>query len=1122
MAKQIIAKKGGGGGGSTYKEYPNTLQANANFKALILLSEGPIMGLTNGLKSVYFDGTQVMSDDGSFNYGDVSLVERLGTADQDYIPGFYSASNEVSVSVDLLYGQPQTRTVSDASIDIVHVTINLPEGLVFNDTSSNASKKTNVSFQIQVKPTSATEWITVLNHTWDDKTTSAYEESFRVDRPTNAVGQTWDVRVSRMTPDSATSSQRNKIQWTRMTEAIDAKLPYLNSAINAINVSAKVLGNTLPAIGFRIKGLIVRVPANYDPLTRTYTGMWDGGTYKYAWTNNPAWCALEILTNERWGGGRTINDDLIDHWAFYECAQYCDEQVTTNGITSPRFTFNYQIAEAEPLIDVVNKVAGAMQAKVVWLNQTVSLIQDRPRDIVKIFNRSNVIAGKFTRSTTDITNRSTAVNVTWFDPDNHCNPTITSVEADADTLSRYGLITQNITAIGCTNEQQAVRYGRWYFETEQRSLKIVKFSIASEALDLMVGDVVGISDSSYAGADLAGRLISATLNTLVLDRDVEIENGSTVMVTMPDGTVASALISNSAGITNTVTLASSLSAVPLAHARFIIKTPTVAPETYSVSQITIDENGVAEVTGIQYDKNKYSRIDSDYSLPPEVYSKQTIVVPSRPTNLMFSESGLNHNNVITRKLTLAWDKPNATITNYLVSYRVDSGTWVDAVARINNFELEVTPGSYEFRIYAVGVTGLQSAALEGSYDVVYQESSGSNLSPPTELRLTSSTTSIEFDTFDLNYQFTNPFSNGANLRDFKVEFYSNGTLLRTRYLDRVTSGAVCKDTYSFTQNQSDGGPHRSISVRVFARDVLNKLSASAEATFNNSPPSVPEGILITPVVSSNAISFKNNAADIKGTYIFRSKTSGFTPSLSNLIITTTDNYVSDVNIDPSTTYYYRIAAFDHFSSALDGLNVSPQFAVTTQARPGIASVSSLPATGNEGDIVFSSTDGKLYRFHSGAWTAAVATTDLTGTLSSSQIAAGSVDATKFASGIEPVSIVSSVPATKSTYSVFNITDGKTYRWNGTAYVATVNATDISGTLTNAQIASLAASKITGTLTDAQIAALSASKITGTLVASQIADAAITTAKFASGVEPLTVRADPNLSHRADPILSQGW
>lgn len=183
---------------------------------------------------------------------------------------------------------------------------------------------------------------------------------------------------------------------------------------------------------------------------------------------------------------------------------------------------------------------------------------------------------------------------------------------------------------------------------------------------------------------------------------------------------------------------------------------------------------------------------------------------------------------------------------------------------------------------------------------------------------------------------------------------------------------------------------------------------------------------------------------------------------------------------------------------------------------GIPIGATLPATGNEGDLFFNTTDGKLYRYHSGAWTAAVATVDLVGEITAAQIADAAINVAKFATGIEPVTIVSSVPVTLSTQSIFNTSDGKLYRWNGSEYVATVPAVDITGQLTDSQLADIAAAKLTGQITTTQIAdnaistpKLAAGSVTSaiiaadTITADNIAANAITATELSAGAVTTT-------------------
>ena len=161
----------------------------------------------------------------------------------------------------------------------------------------------------------------------------------------------------------------------------------------------------------------------------------------------------------------------------------------------------------------------------------------------------------------------------------------------------------------------------------------------------------------------------------------------------------------------------------------------------------------------------------------------------------------------------------------------------------------------------------------------------------------------------------------------------------------------------------------------------------------------------------------------------------------------------------------------------DGALTSGKFA--TGIEP-VTVVSSLPASLSTRSV-FNTSDNKLYRWNGSTYVATIPTTDLTGTIATAQIADGALTSGKFAAGIEPVTVVSSVPASQSTRSIFNTADNKLYRWNGSAYVATVPTTDLTGTIANTQIASVAATKITGVVGGGNLLANSGFKnFTGTI------------------------------------------
>ena len=162
----------------------------------------------------------------------------------------------------------------------------------------------------------------------------------------------------------------------------------------------------------------------------------------------------------------------------------------------------------------------------------------------------------------------------------------------------------------------------------------------------------------------------------------------------------------------------------------------------------------------------------------------------------------------------------------------------------------------------------------------------------------------------------------------------------------------------------------------------------------------------------------------------------------------------------------------------------------------IVNTQTLPTTKSTTQI---SWNGAIYEWNGTAYTNTVPTANLSGTITASQIANGILNETKFASGIEPIKVVSSLPAVKSTNNVTY--NGELYTWNGSAYSKSVKATDVTGQLTDAQVATISAAKLTGQITATQITdnSITTAKIAaGTITADKIAANSITAAQIATG------------------------
>ena len=487
--QQVRGRKGGKGASSAASrvavEDPNTLQSTSYARVVDLISEGPIVGLVNGLQSVYFDKTPLANEDDSTNFSGVTVVSREGYPDQEHIPGFPSAETEVSVSTEIKFGTPVVRSITNPEVDAVRVKIQIPT-LSYQDASTGDMHGSSVQVAIDVRAANSS-WAIATTDYIQGKTTSTYERQYRVNLSGAAP---WDIRVRRLTEDSDQVNLRNQTLWSTYTEIIDAKLSYPDSALIGLEVDAQQFGSSIPERAYQVRGRIISVPSNYDPDSRSYTGLWDG-TFKQAWSNNPAWVFYDMATNTRYGAGLS----KTDKWSLYEIGRYCDERVPDGqGGTEPRFVLNTVINSQAEAYNVLNTLASAFRGMIYWGANEVVAVQDAPADAVKIVTPASIIEGSLKIVGSSRTARHSVARVTWNDPADFYQSAIEVVE-DADLIEQYGYTTTDVTAYGCTTRSQAHRFGRWILYSESAETDSVEYQTGTDHADVRPGDIIKLLSS---------------------------------------------------------------------------------------------------------------------------------------------------------------------------------------------------------------------------------------------------------------------------------------------------------------------------------------------------------------------------------------------------------------------------------------------------------------------------------------------------------------------------------------------------------------------------------------------------------------------------------------------------
>lgn len=594
--------------GHTPREAKDNLKSTQLLSVIDAISEGPVDGPVDGLKSVLLNGTPVLDSEGKTNFSGVTVVFRAGEQEQTPPEGFESSGSETVLGTEVKYDTPITRTITSANIDRLRLTFGV-QALV-ETTSKGDRNPSEVRLLVQIQRNGG--WVTEKDITIKGKTTSQYLASVVVG---NLPPRPFNIRMRRMTPDSTTDQLQNKTLWSSYTEIIDVKQCYPNTALVGVQVDSEQFGNQQVSRNYHLRGRILQVPSNYNPQTRQYSGIWDG-TLKPAYSNNMAWCLWDMLTHPRYGMGKRLGAADVDKWALYVIGQYCDQSVPDGfGGTEPRITCNAYLTTQRKAWDVLSDFCSAMRCMPVWNGQTLTFVQDRSSDKVWTYNRSNVVmpddGAPFRYSFSALKDRHNVVEVNWIDPDNG-HETATELVEDTQAIVRYGRNVTKMDAFGCTSRGQAHRAGLWLIKTELLETQTVDFSVGAEGLRHVPGDVIEICDDDYAGISTGGRVlaVNSQTRTLTLDREITLPSSGTTLISLVDGN-GNPVSVEVQSVTDGVKV--KVSRVPDGVAEYSVwglKLPTLRQRLFRCVSIRENDDGTYAITAVQHVPEKEAIVDN--------------------------------------------------------------------------------------------------------------------------------------------------------------------------------------------------------------------------------------------------------------------------------------------------------------------------------------------------------------------------------------------------------------------------------------------------------------------------------------------------------------------------------
>lgn len=699
----IKGRKGGSSSSRTPTEQPDDLQSVAKAKILVALGEGEFAGQLTA-KDIYLDGTALENADGSQNFSGVTWEFRAGTQAQKYIQGIPGTENEINVGTEVTSATAWTRTFTNTQLSAVRLRLKWSSLFKQEDDGDLVGYSVNYAIDLQ---TDGGTWQTVLNTSVTGKTTSGYERSHRIDLP--QAGSTWTIRLRKITSDANSAKIGDMMMLQSFTEVIDAKLRYPNTALLYIEFDSSQFNGSIPQISCEPRGRVIRVPDTYDPETRTYSGSW-AGTFKWAWTDNPAWIFYDLVVSDRFGLGDRLTTANIDKWTLYQVAQYCDQMVPDGkggSGTEPRYTCNVYIQERNDAYTVLRDFAAIFRGMTYWGDDQIVALADMPRDVDFTYTHANVIDGRFTYSSSTTKNRYTNALVSWSDPDNAYSDAMEPVFEQA-LVARYGFNQLEITAIGCTRQSEANRKGRWGILTNNKD-RVVTFNVGEDGNIPQPGYVIAVADRNLSGRDLGGRISAVNGRVLTLDRAPDASAADRMIVNLPSGVSQSRTIQSITG--NKVTVTTAYSETPAAESVWVIESDELYAQQYRVITVTDNNDGTFTIVGANHDPDKFDRIDTGAIIDQRPVS----VIPpgnqSPPANIVINSFSVVQQNMSVETMRVGWDQAKNAIA-YEAQWRRNDGNWVN-VPRSSTTSFDV-PGIYAGR-YLVRVRAINAAEISSGW-----------------------------------------------------------------------------------------------------------------------------------------------------------------------------------------------------------------------------------------------------------------------------------------------------------------------------------------------------------------------------------------------------------------------
>jgi hypothetical protein len=487
-------------------------------------------------------------------FAGVEIETREGWTTDAALTLFTRALNQETVGATLDPSVWVQRTTQTNTTEII-LDFACPAGLALYDDSGSRAQAT-VALSVQYRATGTSTWLTppawknaadtgmgtagVVTITGADS--AAVRKSGRF---TVAAGQ-YDVRVQRTT---AAGSARvvDQTTWTYLKTVDDTP----------------ALGQTgLSVIALRIKatGQLNGVPSAINCLAESYLPVWNGSTWAWAVSRNPAWAFADLL--RRRAGETFVADARIDLSAISAWATACD--ATAPNASEPTWTFD-GVMEGGSVFDGLRQIAAHARA--------MYTVRDGKHSVVRDVAQTVPIQHITPRNSFGYAGRKTFVDLPHALRIRFVNAAL-GYQEDERIVYADGYSAANATRFetvempGATSATQVWREGRYNLAVGALRPETHMVSMDIEALRCTLGDYVMLQHDVIAIGLMSARIVARTINgsnqivNVTVDNDATMVTGQSyaIRVRRADGTSQVHAVQTVAGTSTTLTLTTPVAA----------------------------------------------------------------------------------------------------------------------------------------------------------------------------------------------------------------------------------------------------------------------------------------------------------------------------------------------------------------------------------------------------------------------------------------------------------------------------------------------------------------------------------------------------------------------------------